>query len=75
MEGGAGLILFDGNFPADGSHGNFALQVGVGIMCKIAPQLHLMTGLRYQHISNAGRTDDNPGYDSAMIYGGLVYEF
>ena len=75
VEGGASFLIFDDNFPANGTHSNFALQAGLGGLFEICRNVYFMGGARWHHISNAGRTENNPGFDGVMIYGCLLFEF
>ncbi len=77
MDGGAGLIQGTASFPANGTHFNFTPQFGLGITASLTDTLSLMGGARWHHISNAGKNgqDENPGYDGAMLYGGVMFAF
>lgn len=76
-EGGVGMIWFEENFPQVGTHQNFTPQVGVGAAYDLFNGCRLMGGVRWHHISNAGKTggDRNPGYDGAMVYLGVMVPF
>lgn len=77
VEGGIGMIWFEESFPRSGTHQNFTPQVGLGATLRLSNDIHLMGGVRWHHISNATKTgsDRNPGFDGAMIYGGLMIPF
>jgi len=77
VEGGAGFIQTSSSFPSDGTHFNFTPQVGVGMLYALKQDIHLMGGLRWHHVSNAHLQggDNNPGYDSAVVYAGLLFSF
>jgi hypothetical protein len=76
-DAGVGAIWFNNPFPRGGTHQNFTPQLGVGLTYAIKQDLHLMSGVRWQHISNATKTgsDRNPGFDAAMVYMGLMLPF
>jgi hypothetical protein len=73
LDGGAGLQRATQRFPD--THFNFRPQLGVGATFRLTEQVRLMGGARYLHISNAGRSDPNSGYDGAMGYVGLMINF
>ena len=73
-DAGAGVQQATTDFPSDNRF-NFRLQTGIGVTRRIAGNAHLMGGARYQHISNAGITDGNDGYDGAQLYAGLMFPF
>jgi hypothetical protein len=56
---------------------NFTPQLGIGFTYAFNDESQLMAGVRWQHISNAdvkGR-ENNPGYDGAMFYLGMMFPF
>ena len=65
LDGGAGFQLADVDFPSD-SHHDFRLLVGLGFTVKVpnTENLHVMTGARYIHISNADTSDINDGLNA-----------
>ena len=73
-DGGAGIQQATTDFPSDNRF-NFRLQQGFGGTFRIADQTRLMGGVRYMHISNAGLTDGNDGYDGVQAYVGLMFSF
>ena len=77
FESGAGILQTSSSFPSDGTHFNFTPQTGVGMLWTLEQDMHLMDGLRWHHISNARihGGHNNPGYDSAMGYAGLMFSF
>lgn len=77
VDGGAGIVAFEHEFPEGGTNFNFTLQAGFGATFQLNEDLILMGGLKWYHISNA-RTEgieNNIGFDSAMIYGGIMLPF
>lgn len=77
IDGGAGLQKSSDPFPVGGTHSNFRPQAGVGLSLGLTPKTLLMAGVRWLHISNASRkgVDRNPGYDSALVYAGVMIPF
>jgi hypothetical protein len=78
VEGGLGIIEADRRVPSpDGTHHNFLEQVGFGARWRIADNIAVLGGLRYQHLSNASihGSDRNPSIDAFGGYGGLTIEF
>ena len=76
-DGSFGMTVFTQEFPTHGSNFNFVWQVGMGATYEINPSLYLMGGMRWVHISN-GRIygpDNNPGYDGAQVWLGLMWPF
>ena len=76
-DGGAGMLWIEDRFPTSGTRQNFTPQVGLGVTLHLADQLNLIAGVRWHHISNASKRgeDRNPGFDGALVYGGLVIAF
>jgi opacity protein-like surface antigen len=77
IDGGGGLVRFDEEFPAQGTHNNFTARVGAGASYQVADDLHLIGGVRYFHLSNAARKgmDENPSLDAVELYLGVLIEF
>lgn len=77
VEGGAGMVWFRDHFPPGGTHQNFTPQLGAGITFPFFAQSRLLVGIRWHHISNAGKTGEgrNPGYDGIMAYAGVMIPF
>jgi hypothetical protein len=77
IDGGGGLAFLDEEFPAQGTHSNFTARVGLGATLQLTDDLHLLTGARYFHLSNAARNgmDENPSLDAVEVYLGVLIEF
>jgi opacity protein-like surface antigen len=71
LDGGAGLLSTDIEVPAGESKDNFTPQIGGGIRYRWTPRLSLGLTYRFHHISNNGRTKDNPGINSHLVMLGL----
>src|SRR5262249_38335434 len=61
--------------PRGGAKFNFTPQPGGGFTYCVRPNVHLMAGVRWFHISDARITPNNPGRDSAELYVGLAVPF
>ncbi|MEX0744316.1 MAG: acyloxyacyl hydrolase [Phycisphaeraceae bacterium] len=73
IEGGAGIQRASERFPE--THFNFRPQGGVGMTLQLREDMHLITGVRHLHISNAGRSSPNVGYEGIMPYLGVSLQF
>ena len=72
FDGGVGIIGTTNKVPSGGSSFNFTPQFALGTTIRVAPEKHLLLGLRWHHISNADTFDSNPGLDSIMGQVGLI---
>ena len=74
---GAGIIWGENEFPDGGTDWNFTPQAGLGLTVELSESAHLMAGARWYHISNANRegSKNNPGYNSIMVYAGVMFTF
>ncbi len=57
--------------PEKTSHFNFLTFGGFGFHKLVGSNKSLQFGMRYQHISNAGIVDYNPGINSLFLYAGF----
>ena len=55
------------------SYMDWSLQIGVGTQFRLTPRWDARVGFNYFHFSNGFIVPSNPGLDSAMYSGGLVY--
>lgn len=77
-EFGFGLLFAFDNVPDGGTGFNFLPRLGAGFTKQISDDgTRLVTGLRWQHISNGRIEGDtrNPGRDSLMFYVGVMFPF
>jgi opacity protein-like surface antigen len=77
-DGSFGMSLYSQEFPTYGTNFNFVWQVGMGATYQLNPDLYLMGGMRWVHISNGdffGGSETNPGYDGAQVWLGLMWPF
>jgi hypothetical protein len=75
FDGGAGLLYANERVPENGTRFNFTPQAGIGVSFDIGRDVRLLTGVRWQHISNGSLYDTNPGRDSVLAYVGLSVPF
>jgi Lipid A 3-O-deacylase (PagL) len=66
-----GLLYFTERIPPEGQKFNFTYDFGAGAQIFVLPDRAFSLGYRYQHISNAGLSDSNPGFDSNVLYMGF----
>jgi hypothetical protein len=73
---GGGIFRADERVPRGGTHFNFTFRSGVGVTWELAERVHLLSGLRYFHLSNAARRglSRNPSVNGAEVYVGLLFE-
>ncbi len=72
---GCGIIGTSVPVPSGGSAVNFTPQCGGGVSFAISPDVRLMLGARWYHISNANTGEGNPGRNSVMGYVMLSFPF
>lgn len=70
---GAGLLGTDERVPPGETRLNFTPQAGVGAQVSLGPRLFLDLEYRFHHISNNGRTENNPGINSHLLLVGLSW--
>jgi hypothetical protein len=73
VDGSLGLIESDYPVPDDATHFNFCESLGVGFIAPIVPpRVFLEAGARFEHISNAGLSQHNSGYEGLQLYAGVM---
>jgi hypothetical protein len=71
--GSAGALFFTRNTPVPESRRfNIALEAGGGAELLARDGRALVVGYRFNHLSNAGTADVNPGVDTHMLYLGVM---
>ena len=75
LDGGCGLVYFAEDVPSGASRLDFSPQVGGGVTCALGPEVRLMAGLRWYHLSNAQTNSSNPGVDMLQGYLGITFGF
>jgi hypothetical protein len=71
--GSAGFLYFREPVPADvprATRFNFTFDFGGGVQFFTRPRQALTVGYKFHHISNANRSDVNPGLDNNLFYVG-----
>jgi len=77
IDAGGGLSYADPQVPEFGTHFNFTAKGGGGISYRLRDDLHLLTGVRYFHVSNGdihGR-ENNPSFDGIQLWIGMMWTF
>jgi Lipid A 3-O-deacylase (PagL) len=69
---GSGSLLFT-NDPVRTTSFNFMEQVGFGVRFEESRRRAWLVGYRFQHISNGGRIQPNPGANFNLLYLGLSF--
>lgn len=66
----------DNPVPQHGTTFNWVFLFGGGITYQLSDNMHLMTGARYFHLSNAGREGDlrNPSLNGIQAFIGVLWE-
>jgi hypothetical protein len=77
VEGGPGVSWSDTQVPLRGTRFNYLLLAGTGVSRRLGPQSQVMAGVRWLHISNAGREGRhrNPDIEALGPYVGLTIAF
>lgn len=77
LDGSAGVSYANHATPWYGTNFNFILQAGVGTTFQLWDNVHLLTGIRYWHLSNAHKEGPahNPSINAMQIYMGLLFKF
>ena len=74
---GGGLTYGNHRTPPGGTYFNFMEETGAGLTFQIRPNLHLIGGVRYFHMSNARLEGSmrNPSINATQGYLGLMLRF
>jgi len=77
LDAGAGVSYADHPTPWYGTNFNFILETGAGTTLQLWDNVHLLTGVRYWHLSNAHKEGPahNPSINAMQIYMGLLFKF
>jgi len=73
LQAGGGMLFTTDDIPAGTAQFNFTPQGGVGLYWLRGDQASLVLGLRYHHISNAGRIQPNPGQNALYFFTGMSW--
>ncbi|MHB1194847.1 MAG: acyloxyacyl hydrolase [Longimicrobiales bacterium] len=67
-----GLMIFERSIPGSNTaRANFSGDLGIGIRARITERYDLMGGYQFNHLSNGGSGEENPGLDSHLLRVGL----
>jgi lipid A 3-O-deacylase PagL len=72
-EASGGIIYTNQAVPVRTTTFNFIDQAGFGLRVQ-AGRLSVLGGYRFQHISNAGRVEPNPGVNFNFLYAGVNFQ-
>jgi len=72
---GLGVLYTDMDLERMGTRENFFQELGAGIQFKIIDRLSACGEYRRMHVSNAGLSEENIGFDTNMVLMGLWYSF
>lgn len=77
IEGVLGILQADHEFPKGGTQFNFNEQLGLGATWQLTENAHFIIAGRFLHISNAAikGADENPGFNGAGGYVGVLFKF
>jgi len=70
-----GVSLMKGHWRDEGSSFNFNTGGGIGALVPVSSKIDVSIGYRYWHLSNAGTSYPNAGYNSDSILFGAEYKF
>jgi lipid A 3-O-deacylase len=73
VEGGIGAIYTDYQFEGQGTRFNFNPQLGIGTEINTASGKPFIAALRLYHISNAGLSKDNRGFNAVTLHLGRFF--
>jgi hypothetical protein len=73
----AAFVEASDDVPTEGTRFNFIEQAGVGMTYHLQGNSHLLLGVRYLHLSNAGieGQERNPSINGIAAYVGLMFTF
>jgi len=71
-EASGGIIYTNKAVPARTTSFNFIDQAGFGVRIATRARYAWIAGYRFQHISNAGRVQPNPGVNFNFVYAGVT---
>lgn len=72
-EASGGIIFTSKDVPARTTVFNFLDQAGFGVRIDTASRRAVLVGYRFQHISNAGLNERNPGANFNFFYAGMMF--
>ena len=72
-EASGGVVYTSQAVPVGTTSFNFIDQAGFGVRIPAGTRREWLAGYRFQHISNAGRVEPNPGANFNFVYVGLTF--
>jgi hypothetical protein len=73
VEGGIGAIYTDYQFEGQGTRFNFNPQLGIGTEINTASGKPFLVSLRLYHVSNAGLSKENRGFNAVTLHIGRFF--
>ena len=73
LQAGGGMLFTTQDVPAGTAQFNFTPQGGIGVYWLRGARTSAVFGVRYHHISNAGRIQPNPGHNALYFYTGISW--
>ena len=70
-EASGGVVYTNQAVPVHATAFNFIDQAGFGLRVKAGDKRNWVVGYRFQHISNGGRVEPNPGANFNFVYVGM----
>jgi|GEM_PF-1203137 len=72
---GTGIAYFTKRIPrVGGTRFNYTASVGAGVQVRIADGRHVSLGYRFHHISNGGRGETNPSFNTHDLFVGYSFK-
>ena len=73
---GVGVSYANERTPPHGTYFNFMEEAGLGTTVQLKDNLHLLTGVRFFHMSNAriDGPEHNPSLNAWQVYGGIMFK-
>lgn len=65
-----GFLMFEERIPATGTKFNYTWEFGVGAQLFVTDDQAITLGYSFHHLSNAYSGEENPGFDSNILYAG-----
>lgn len=65
-----GFLMFEERVPATGTKFNYTWEFGVGAQVFLTGTQAITLGYEFHHLSNAYSGEENPGFDSNVLYAG-----
>jgi hypothetical protein len=72
-EASGGIVYTNHGVPVGSMAFNFIEQAGFGVRVETSAKRAWLAGYRFQHISNGGRVEPNPGANFNFFYGGVTF--